>query len=78
MSPKAGGPQATRSAFADATDEKVSWVRAAAQSRPVFPELHLFAYWTQVTTRPERAAADRTTSTASTSPRRSCSPRRIT
>lgn len=53
------GPQATRSAFADATDEKVSWVRAAAQSRPVFPELHLVAYWTQVTTRPERAAAER-------------------
>ncbi|NEK58452.1 TIGR03621 family F420-dependent LLM class oxidoreductase [Geodermatophilus sabuli] len=53
------GPQATRSALADAVDEKVGWVRAAAAGRPVAPELHLVAYWAEVTERPEEAAARR-------------------
>jgi len=53
------GPRATRSAFADATDEKVGWVRAAAKDRPVLPGLHLVAYWTQVCEHPEQAAAER-------------------
>ena len=53
------GPRATRSAAADATDEKVGWVRDAAAGRPTQPELHLVAYWTAVTERPEEAAAAR-------------------
>ena len=42
------GPRATRSAFADATDEKIGWVRAAAAGRGSAPELHLVAYWVQL------------------------------
>lgn len=53
------GPRATRSAFADATDEKVGCVRAAAKDRPVLPGLNLVAYWTQVCEHPEQAAAER-------------------
>ena len=53
------GPRATRSASAGATDEKLGWIRAAAADRPTQPELHLVAYWSQVTDRPEEAAAAR-------------------
>ena len=51
------GEASTRSAFADAIDEKIGWVRAAAGDRQ--PELHLVAYWAQVTERPEEVAAER-------------------
>lgn len=51
------GPRATRSAFADATEEKLGWVHAAAGARR--PELHLIAYWAQLTDRPEEVAARR-------------------
>ena len=53
------GPRAARSASTDATDEKLGWVRAAAAGRPVVPELHLVAYWSQMTDRPEEVAAAR-------------------
>ena len=51
------GERAARSAFADAIDEKLGWVRTAAGDRE--PELHLVAYWAQVTERPEEVAAER-------------------
>ncbi|RTL67277.1 MAG: TIGR03621 family F420-dependent LLM class oxidoreductase [Pseudonocardiaceae bacterium] len=51
------GAHATASASADATDEKVGWVRAAAGDRE--PLLHLVAYWSEVTEDPEGAAARR-------------------
>lgn len=53
------GPRAARSASTAATDEKLGWVHAAAEGRPVFPELHLVAYWSQVTDHPEEVAAAR-------------------
>jgi alkanesulfonate monooxygenase SsuD/methylene tetrahydromethanopterin reductase-like flavin-dependent oxidoreductase (luciferase family) len=53
------GPRATRSASALATEEKLGWVRAAAAGRREPPELHLVAYWSQVTERPEEEAAAR-------------------
>ncbi len=53
------GPRAARSAFAAATDTKLGWVRAAAADRVDLPELHLVAYWVEVTDRPEDAAAER-------------------
>lgn len=51
------GAHATASASADATDEKVGWVRAAAGNRD--PLLHLVAYWSEVTEDPQGAAARR-------------------
>lgn len=51
------GEASTRSAFAAAIDEKIGWVRAAAGPRE--PELHLVAYWAQVTDHPEEVAAAR-------------------
>ena len=51
------GERAARSAFVDAIDEKLGWVGAAAGGRQ--PELHLVAYWAQVTERPEEVAAER-------------------
>ena len=53
------GAHATASASADATDEKVGWVRAAAGDRE--PLLHLVAYWSEVTEDPQAAAARRIT-----------------
>lgn len=53
------GPRAAHSATVDATDKKLDWIRAAAATRPAFPELHLVAYWSQVTERPEQVAAAR-------------------
>ena len=51
------GAHTTASASADATDEKVGWVRAAAGDRD--PVLHLVAYWSEVTEDPLDAAARR-------------------
>lgn len=48
------GSRALGSASSEATGEKVGWVRAAAGTRT--PVLHLVAYWTQVTERPEETA----------------------
>lgn len=48
---------AARSAAAEATEEKLSWVREAAGGRS--PLLHLIAYWAEVTERPAEAAARR-------------------
>lgn len=53
------GPRATRSATPAGTEEKLGWVREGAAGRPELPELHLLAYWTEVTERPEEAAAAR-------------------
>ncbi len=51
------GPRAARSAYADATDEKLRWVREAAGGREI--RLHLVAYWAEVTEHPREAAARR-------------------
>lgn len=49
------GSRALGSASGAATEEKVSWVRAAAGTQT--PVLHLVAYWAQITERPEETAA---------------------
>lgn len=53
------GHRAARSAFADATDEKLGWVRAAAADRFESLELHHVAYWSQITDDPLAVAAER-------------------
>lgn len=53
------GQRAARSAYADATDEKLSWVRDAAGDRFGGVELHLMAYWSQITDDPLAVAAER-------------------
>jgi probable F420-dependent oxidoreductase len=53
------GQRAARSAFADATEEKLGWVRAAAAARFDSLELHHMAYWSQITDDPLAVAAGR-------------------
>lgn len=55
------GVRAARSAYAEATDEKLGWVRAAAGDRFDSLELHLMAYWSQITDDPLAVAAERIT-----------------
>jgi probable F420-dependent oxidoreductase len=51
------GPRALRRVGPDATAEKVSWVRAAAEGRERTPELHLIAFWSAITDDPGSVAA---------------------
>lgn len=53
------GPQASRSSIAEATDEKLGWVRAAAGPRMARLELHILAYWARITDDPESEAGRR-------------------
>jgi probable F420-dependent oxidoreductase len=53
------GVRAAQSAYAQATDEKLGWVRAAAGDRFDGLELHLMAYWSQITDDPLAVAAER-------------------
>ncbi len=53
------GPQAARSSIAEATDEKLGWVRSAAGSRMELLELHVLAYWSRITDDPEAEAERR-------------------
>lgn len=55
------GTEASRSSVAAATDEKVGWVRAAAATRSSQPELHVLAYWSQITDDPLTEAEARIT-----------------
>jgi len=50
------GPEAMRRARAEATHEKLTWVREGAAGREGLPELHLIAFWTTVTDDPLEAA----------------------
>jgi len=52
------GPAAARSSVAQATDEKLGWVREAAGARFSSLELHAVVYWAAVTDDPERTAAE--------------------
>jgi probable F420-dependent oxidoreductase len=49
------GPQAAKSGLDTATDEKIALVRAAATAAGRDPELHLVAYWAEVSDDPEAA-----------------------
>jgi len=49
------GPGSARSAYEDAIDEKVAVVRAAATEAGRDPQLHVIAYWAEVTDEPESA-----------------------
>ena len=50
------GPQASRSSVAEASDEKLAWVRTAAGPRMESLELHLLAYWACITDEPKSEA----------------------
>lgn len=50
------GRQAMGRASAAATQEKLSWVRDGATGRAELPELHMIAFWTEVTEDPLDAA----------------------